>query len=48
MTSNLSRLLPVKTNKSNDVNAKPWREEIDGRIVLNLWGILRHEVWDLV
>ena len=45
MVQEMSRLIPRENKKKqNDMQPQDWNEVIHGRIVLNLWRLLRHEV----
>ena len=45
MVQEMSRLMPRENkNKQSAVLPQEWNEVIHGRIVLNLWRLLRHEV----
>lgn len=44
MTQLLSRLLPKKKTWNQEKKDETWNGAICGRIVLNLWKLLRHEV----
>ncbi|CAG7818999.1 unnamed protein product [Allacma fusca] len=44
MISSLSRLIPRPNKTKTDETSVEWNETINGRIVLNLWRLLRHEM----